>query len=457
MTTRTVVKVRLENPRFDRLFFRELTLDGKKVFVYAGTQQRLSETETRPERVFEQYGVRHPTEAAARASFEKQAEEGKKGWQKFARTESQVAGAGDEGLAPAASNPALEGPLRTAAEPAQAARVYADWLQSQGDLRGELAALIQGGRQADADAFLAANANRLLGDLDVALGGGVSGLEWTHGFLTGARLKIRPDADDALDALTAAFLALPLARFVTRLRFGLAGFESDNDWTSTLAAVTASPRAAQITALHFTEYTSEDCEISWTPFGDFSAAWTRLPALEELHIRSGQGGNLGALNLPSLKKFVRESGGLAREELDAIVAADWPKLQHLEIWTGREEYGAQGTVGSLARILDGQAAGSLTHLGIVNCEFTPDLIGPLAVSKVLPRLKSLDLSKGVLMDAEALELIRHRAAFAHLQRLDLSENLFNEAGPQLQQALPNAILTDQRYEEDDYRYTAVGE
>jgi hypothetical protein len=56
-----------------------------------------------------------------------------------------------------------------------------------------------------------------------------------------------------------------------------------------MQAVTDWEHADQIRSLRFNDYTPEDCEISWTAFGDFATAWAKLPNLEVLEIRAGQG------------------------------------------------------------------------------------------------------------------------------------------------------------------------
>ena len=324
-------------------------------------------------------------------------------------------------------------------------------------MRGELAAVFQQRGEAAALQFLEEH-EALLGEASHALGGEVNSLVWTHGFVVGATLKLDSyDSRSELEALTRGFLASPLGRFVTQLRFGLASFESDNDWTETLREVVESPRGPFIKKLEFDDYESEDCEISWTPFGDLSPYWSKLPSLEHLHIRSGAGGVLGDLELPSLKTFIRESGGLAGDELRAILRAKWPKLERLDLWFGSEGYGAEGSVAVIQPLLDGQVHSGLKHLGLINCEFSDELLPALFQSKLLPRLEVLDLSRGVLMDSEAEVVLQHADKLAHLKRFDLSENLLDESGAKLTAALPNVVVEEQRFDGDDDRYVAVGE
>ncbi|MFO0595869.1 MAG: hypothetical protein U0228_11205 [Myxococcaceae bacterium] len=337
-------------------------------------------------------------------------------------------------------------------------RVYADWLQEHGDVRGELASMFLNGRNADAWIFLARHRDLLLGEHGQSA---LRVLEVTNGFISALGLKSAYESDVDLAELCADVLGRPGARFVTRLRFGLASFESDNDWTSTLGAVLSSPVAARVQRLEFDDYTYEDCEISWTPFGDFAALWEGAPGLEHLHLRSGAGGHLGTIAHATLKSFVRESGGLGGEEVDAIVTAKWPQLEHLEVWTGSSGYGGVATTDQLGPILRGERLPQLRSLGIVNTELSTELLGELAASPLLPRLKALDLSKGVFTDAEVDGWLRLAPKFRHLARLDLSKNLLDERVGELKAALPNAVLDDQRDhepdEDDDFRYVAVGE
>lgn len=186
---------------------------------------------------------------------------------------------------------------------------------------------------------------------------------------------------------------------------------------------------------------------------------TSLPALEWLHIRSGEGGQLGELELPNLKTFIRESGGLGGEEVRSIAGAKWRRLERLDVWLGRAEYGAEGTVELLQPLLDGAGLKSLRHLGLMNSELAPALVPAVLRSRVLPQLEVLDLSKGVLLDEDVEPLLAQAGALRHLKRLDLSENLLHESCERLKAALPNAVVDEQRYEEgeEDSRFTAVGE
>jgi hypothetical protein len=206
-------------------------------------------------------------------------------------------------------------------------------------------------------------------------------------------------------------------------------------------------------------------ENSWTAVGDLDG-WVALPRLEVLRIRAGAGGTLGTLDLPSLRTFEYESCAISLPEIESIAKAQWPKLQHLELWLGAKDQGAIETIAPLRPILDGEGLPGLLHLGLCNTELLDDLIPALAECPLLRQLTSLDLSRSTLVKAE--ELVRRAPAFRHLTWISLEENLLSDIESDLiLEALPNARIGDQRYDdyadavesygEDAGRYVALSE
>ena len=228
--------------------------------------------------------------------------------------------------------------------------------------------------------------------------------------------------------------------------------------------ITDSFQAPLLRELRFDAYDSNDCELSWVPHGDLAFAWPKLPALELLHIRAGGSGNLGTLDLPRLRTFIRETGGLLREDVRAICRIPRPALEHLELWTGTTAYEGEVTLEDLAPILAGDHFPALRHLGIVNSELSDAIIPALVASRILRQLDSLDLSRGIFARAATTQLVEHARHFRHLASFDLSENvLVDEEIAELRAVLDNIITQDQREREDDFpddpgtRYVAVGE
>jgi uncharacterized protein (TIGR02996 family) len=354
---------------------------------------------------------------------------------------------------PAPSNPTLEAACRAAPDDAATWSVYADWLLEQNDPRGEIAAMFQRDPKSWKSKDLA-RAHRIALFRSDELGRACEITQWRHGFPLAITVRHHEGSDLVQAETTRELLARPFLQFVEGLRFGLASFENDNDWGATMAAVTSSPLASELRALRFDDFDRDMQEVSWVAFGDFSQAWSKLPALEELVIKSGMGGLLGEVALPKLRRFVRISSGLAHEELVAICGASWPLIEHLELWFGAAEQGGEGSVAALESILAGTGTPQLRHLGLVNCEFIDELIPALAASPILAQLNSLDLSSSTLQSAAIF--LAHAGAFAHLETLDLRRNVLTPSdGEAIRAALPNANVADQRSGAE--RYVEVGE
>jgi uncharacterized protein (TIGR02996 family) len=345
--------------------------------------------------------------------------------------------------------------LSAAPDDARPWKVYADWLESRGDARGELASLLLAGKTGEALAFFERQREVLFDAVAHHLPLEVGDFVFRHGFLTRARLKRHQGRTTDLAALTEAFVQRPVARFLTGLRFGLSSYAADNDWGPTLAVLAQSPFANQLTWLAFDDFGPEEADLASTPFGDLSRLWSALPALEHLRLRSGAGGELGRIAHARLKTFIRESGGLSSTELGAIAEARWPSLEHLELWTGSTRLGAEVSASALRPLLEGASLPRLTHLGLIDCERSREVLQMLVGSPLLSRLRSLDLSKGLFSDAEAALVLQHAHRFRHLTRFDLSENLIAQARDELARALPNVRLERQRT--DEGRVVAVVE
>lgn len=352
------------------------------------------------------------------------------------------------------ANPELEAQCEASPESPAPWAVYADWLIAQGDARGEIAALQLAGRAVEANRVLGAHLRDLCGTES-----GKLTFDYRHGFAVGCQITVEPDGEDLLEDIVRMVLESPMGRFLEALGLGLAASAGENDWSPTIHTIADSRRGPHVRALHFDRYERRESKVSWVPFGDFSTAWRKLPALQHLAIKSGAGGTLGAIDLPNLESFTRISGGLSHAEIESIVTARWPKLRHLEIWFGSHEYGAEVTVEALAPLFIGANLPALTSLGLRNCELVDSLIPALARSDLLPRLRALDLSDGTMAERGAVALLAQAGAFRHLQRLRLDHNYLNEGEcEQIYRVLPNATFGDQtKRDDEDMRFVALGE
>lgn len=208
----------------------------------------------------------------------------------------------------------------------------------------------------------------------------------------------------------------------------LADFEHTMDPDRVFAALLASaPRLTGLRHLFYGEVLQDDNEISWIHHTDLGPLVAALPSLETLTVRGGTGDL--ALNVgrhERLRELTVQSGALRPEVVRQVCAADLPALEHLELWTGVEEYGGETAPADLGPVLAGGVFPRLRHLGLRNVERLDAWIPELAAAPVVGRVRVLDLSLGDLTDEGGQALVAHASAFAHLERLDLHHHFLGE-------------------------------
>lgn len=366
----------------------------------------------------------------------------------------------DRVLASLCHDAALEAAIASHPDDERNYLVYADWLQSKGDLRGELIS-VQASIASASTPALIEEEQRLIAELEPAM---LSGLgrdtrpEWRLGYLAGVRV----DGDDDVTAAERieTLSKLPWAVVLRKLTVGVATLGDENDYANVIEVLAKQGLLPHLRDLFIGDFSSDESEISWSHMGPVHQLYGARRSLEALTLRCGDF-DLGKIALPSLKRFRIETGGLTRANLRSILEAEWPGLEALTIWFGDANYGAECDPADLDSLLAGRLAlPRLTTLGLGNAEFTDDLIPLLAASPLLPRLERLDLTMGTLSDAGAEALASHKAAFRHLKQLDLRHNCLSEDGQELVRALGPFVVAD---EQDDYRsddgnrFVAVGE
>jgi uncharacterized protein (TIGR02996 family) len=372
-------------------------------------------------------------------------------------------------------NPELEAAIEKQPDNVEAYLVYGDWLQSQGDPRGELIALQCAAHQAQgeeakklerqASALVRKYKKYLLGPLadrenDEDFGDKDVEVEWRFGFIKSARLaQADYESDFNVAEAVKQLFALPSARFLRELTFGMASFDGQNSYGGIIGAL-AEVRCPTLEKLFLGDFEYPDqTEISWTELGNIEPLYKAFPNLRSLKLRGGSL-KLGKVDLPELREFTVESGGLPEDAVKSIVKASWPKLERLEVWFGAENYGAGGGVDDLKPLLEGKNLPKLKHLGLRNAEFTDELCQVLHQAPILKQLETLDLSMGTMTDVGAAALAANAAAYKQLKHLDVTENLLADEGEKAVATLCESVAHgNQRagYDDDDYRYVAVGE
>lgn len=227
------------------------------------------------------------------------------------------------------------------------------------------------------------------------------------------------------------------------------------------ALTSASGRLPNLKAVFFGDITLEESEISWIEQTDVSPLFNAYPQLEHFTVRGGQHLSLGSLNHRNLKSLVVQAGGLGREVVEQVTSGRLPELEHLELWLGDSNYGADATVEDVAPILSGNLFPRLKYLGLCNSEIADELALALVSAPILERIETLDLSKGTLGDEGASALIASDAV-KRLKRLDLHHHYCSEEMVEKLEELGIEVDTGdpQEADEDDgeeHRYVAVGE
>jgi len=226
--------------------------------------------------------------------------------------------------------------------------------------------------------------------------------------------------------------------------------------------IEAADRLTGLTAMFLGEMTAEETEISWIQSDDVTPLLRAYPRLEVLRARGGEGLELQPGRYPGLRELTFEAGGLPAEVVRAVGESDLPDLTHLELWLGTDNYGGDATTDDLAGILTGARLPALTYLGLRNAEIADQVAAVLAGAPVVARLRTLDLSLGMLSDVGAAALLSGQP-LTHLRRLDLSHAFLSDAMmEQLRDELvPAGVdldLSEPLGDEDaDERYIAVSE
>lgn len=227
------------------------------------------------------------------------------------------------------------------------------------------------------------------------------------------------------------------------------------------ALASARDRLPHLEALFFGEIISEESEISWIGQTDMSPLFNAYPRLAHFAVRGGNGLRLGALQHDALRALVVEAGGLPREVVREVVAAQLPALRHLELWLGIDDYGGDTTLDDLAPILAGDLFTALEYLGLRDSEIADEIALAVAAAPILDRLAVLDLSLGTLTDTGAAALLASPAV-RRLRKLDLHHHFCSPDMVARLAALPIEVDAGDPQEADEhggevYRYVAVGE
>lgn len=205
----------------------------------------------------------------------------------------------------------------------------------------------------------------------------------------------------------------------------------------------------------------EESEVSWLEMCDLTHFWAAFPQLETLQIRGTNDLSLGKIDLPRLKSLTIQTGGMPQSVIQETLQGNLPKLEHLELWLGVEEYGGDGCVQDFDELFAGKLFPQLKYLGLRDSEWTDELAEAIANAPILDRLETLDLSNGVLTDKGA-EFLFQSEKIKKLKTLDLRFHYMSDLQMDKMSQLPCEVKQDEQqkadvYDGEEYRYPSVTE
>lgn len=347
--------------------------------------------------------------------------------------------------------------------------VYADALAEAGDPRGELVSIgVNLAReQGDPEQLREREDMLLQTHADAWFGQLVDNDDWRECFgwtlQTGfwGRIRVWVDYDHRgtdVGELLAYALAHPSAKFLRELDVGLTSGDGQDEYSGCIRALVkhgALPSLRRMTLGDF-EYPDES-EISWVHVGDVGKLWRHLTGLEQLKLQ-GAGIGLGTPKSTSLRTLLLHTGGLPDAAAESLARAELPKLEHLEVWFGSDNYGCTCSGEHAREILANRSFAQLRRLALANAFFADDIAIAVAQSQLPPKLEALDLSMGVMTDAGAERLLSRVTDLRRLTTLDLSRNYLSPSMcARLQSALPNVRVDEQKQTDGEWRYVSVSE
>jgi hypothetical protein len=274
------------------------------------------------------------------------------------------------------------------------------------------------------------------------------------------RLSVEYDSETSITDLLSHFSEDTNASQVTGLIIGMWDCdESSQNVVNFL--VNAHQKLSSLSALLLGDIIEEENQISWIEQCDLSPLLAAYPQLEHLQVRGNDGLSFGELKHDRLKTLIIETGGLSVARVREICESHLPRLEHLELWLGDDNYGGDVAPEDLIPILSGSLFPYLQYLGLRDSIIADRIAIAVATATILVRIKTLDLSLGNLSDLGA-EALLASPLINHLEKLDLhhhyiSEGLVEKLGGL---SIKVDVSDEQEADKDDdeeYRYIAVAE
>lgn len=208
----------------------------------------------------------------------------------------------------------------------------------------------------------------------------------------------------------------------------------------------------------------EECEVSWIIHTDAASLVNEFD-LEVLTIKGSNGLRLSNTKNDTLKKLAIICGGIGSDLLQDILKAEFPRLEHLELYIGVQDYGFDGDISNLEAFMKRENFPKLKYLGLKNSDIQDEICEKILDSDIIKDLEVLDLSFGTLSDKGAELIIENTDKLSQLKKLDLTYNYISDKlVKEVTKSFSNLrtqLLIDRHEaeidEEDDWRYPYITE
>jgi uncharacterized protein (TIGR02996 family) len=326
-----------------------------------------------------------------------------------------------------ADHTALEAALDRDPYDADAHAVYGDWLQQQGDPRGELASLAaasEWNRQLEPPFLHFLDAHPEL------LPPGRPKLTWCGGFIQRAEATIE-DATALLQHASSRFLA-ELAIENPVYTSAPADPRAEDGIEPVIDLLGLQRRRA----LRVLEVIGDRDRLPLGWLGDVSALSEGAPDLERLSLSGGF--RIDRIHLPRLQQLAVRAMRIPPSNVEVLRCATWPCLASLELRLAWSRYDALDEVGAWFSA----PLPSLQSLAITQAPAIERVLVPLMLSPAIRRLRRLDLHHCGLVDDHVTIMEARRDAFANLDRFDVSNNYLSARGVQRLRAMVKQLIAE---------------
>lgn len=327
-----------------------------------------------------------------------------------------------------ARDPELEEAIARDLRDVQARLVYADWLQSKGDPRGDLIVLQhriyeEGTTPALAEAvseIIAAHRAHFFGDL--ALFGDYLQLDWFMGFIQRARIGWNAaslDAECSIQSLVHDLLTHPSGRFLEELEVGtLVGDHHEMCFDDITAIALETGPHPHVRRVSLGDPAITNYRVTW--ISNAAELFHGLPNLTSLELGLGRVSFKDARMVP-LTELVWKHPELDQTALGPLLDRTFPKLTRLELGV-EPSYGAI-YLEEAGAAFQPECLPALKHLLIDQWIGAPALLRSLESSGLLAQLESLTLTRTAIGSDELSDMA---PALAHLQPLVLDEQTVDD-------------------------------